>query len=421
MSYKSLFALLSVFMLGASLASAAAVIEVKHSPGAGQFATVHEALATAQAGDTVRVIDNSALFVETINVDLANITLEGLSTLTPRPIIVGDGSGVVDAAGPVVLAYTANATGLIVRNLEIDCNTGAAPDQVCLLGTMADGALIDNCVLDAKLETRVTGGGSRAFEGAKDITFNKCTILNGVNTVVYGQFVAGGTVAFHNCSITGGIDGSFVIQGGTVTVDQHSTLNSSTAANTAYTVCATGDVNLTFRDSVMKSGLTEVLASLIVMDGSGTGGKGTLTVDNCDIVGTYNSATDLGSSTGLRGLGGAMTAVTITDSIFTNLKRGVYIADSGLSGVIEDYCVFKNAPSVQNTIAGFTNGPHDITLANDNLAANHLYADAAAGDYRLWQDSKAATLNSTGTPAYAGSLGLHPTLVPVELSTFTAE
>ena len=64
------------------------VLEVTHTPQEGQYDTVQGAIYAALEGDIVRIIDNSAPFVEQVTLDRA-ITLEGLQTLSPRPTIEG--------------------------------------------------------------------------------------------------------------------------------------------------------------------------------------------------------------------------------------------------------------------------------------------------------------------------------------------
>jgi hypothetical protein len=116
-------------------------------------------------------------------------------------------------------------------------------------------------------------------------------------------------------------------------------------------------------------------------------------------------------------------ALSVTDTIFFNISSVAYVINGNTAGIanFENYNAFKRAPNnLQDQ--GLTRGTNNVYLTSDMTSTGWLYSfeevGGTAGDYRLEQLSQAATLNSTGTPAYAGSQGLHPTFLPVGLSAF---
>jgi Na+/H+ antiporter NhaD/arsenite permease-like protein len=73
---------IAVLFLSTLSFAAGVTREVKHAPGAGQYATITAALADSANGDTIEIVDNSAPFAEAVFFDgKTDITIQGAATL----------------------------------------------------------------------------------------------------------------------------------------------------------------------------------------------------------------------------------------------------------------------------------------------------------------------------------------------------
>ncbi|MCD6386630.1 right-handed parallel beta-helix repeat-containing protein [Candidatus Sumerlaeota bacterium] len=119
----------------------------------------------------------------------------------------------------------------------------------------------------------------------------------------------------------------------------------------------------------------------------------TVTIDQCDL---YYDSTSSATTTGLLIDSGS---VTITDSIISGF--GTRINKAGGATLTNDYNFY---PADGGVFIGTTAGANSLV---DNPGPLYYSTDPMSADFlKLYDNSPAATLNSTGTPPYAGSQGL---------------
>lgn len=414
---RSVICLLVTLGLGLGQTTHAALLEVTHAPGVGQYATVAAALAVATDNDVIEIIDNSAPYIGGIAVNGAtlsknNLTIRGNASLNPRPTITGNGmTNPFDGGVRTVFTYQNAVDNLVVQNLIFQ---GTASDDVVLDARFWNGGTFTNCDF-------IAVGGWNAVRSQVATTFNNCVISGANNTV---EHFFGGPLILDGCTVGNGPDNGMNISGGTVTIRNKSRI--STNNNTSIFIHGEfggNNPNVTIQDSIVTHG-SGGGGNLLVVNGGGAGaGVTSLTIDNSDFIGDVsnypaNSITGAGII-----LNTTMASLNVTDTVFFNIASVAYALNGNIAGLggFENYNAFKRAPNnLQDQ--GLTRGANNAYLTNDMTSTGWLYAfeevGGTAGDYRLLQLSLAATLNSTGTPAHAGSQGLHPTFVPVELGSF---
>jgi hypothetical protein len=370
-----------------------AVHEVSHTPGPGQYATINAALSAAQSGDTVRIIDNSAPYGEVVVVTTDDITLEGDPNLDPRPAIEGPSNTSPFDPG-LKTAFTFDAAGLVCRNLivrtavanhtVIDARFG--PDSVfdnVLMEAPPAALNAFRCQVPAQLSNCEIKGGlfctEMYFSGP--LVFNNCTI--GQDAGILSVYISGGVVAFGNCTI-GKRDGLSVIR--------LRTQFAGIPSEATFQNC----LIFSERDGVNNGHLIEIEA------GDAPSEAKRIVVDNCDLIGRG----DFGSAV----LYGAPGGVVVRDSIFQSIGGPVYegIQEYGNPpgyNLGEGHCAYKQSPNLDPSLIS---AGTSIILAN----SDPLYLNVAGKDFRLFNNSPAATLNSSGTPPYAGSRGLSGAIGP---------
>ncbi len=384
----------------------AAVLEVTHTPGSGQYASVTEAVAAAAAtGDTIRIIDNSAPFEETVLINKV-VTVEGDASLDPRPTILGQCQADIGGYLCTLSFGDAYPDGCVFRNLifkSIDLNNdGWESGSSVVVLRHCFNTVFENCEFDGEdhVETTVT----QRWYWAN--VFNNCTLKGGQYTLI----TMGGTVTFNSCLFekTGG--GSPMMMNSS---DQEltATFNDCTIDYTDTWAVQTYDLwgeNLkTFNYSrcLFIATASAGVQTVAIRPGESTTTDPTFNIDNCDFVRTPESA---GTTYGI--LMAHTSNFTLTDSIFYNLNPGVAFWNPwGLTGgtYTNDYNVFQGN---EFNIEGFTAGEH-TTILN---TGDPLYVDAAAGNYKLLDTSVAATYSSGNTAeTWAGSQGV---LAPYEVT-----
>ena len=380
-----------IMMLGLSLsalsAHAAATLEVSHTPGIGQYPTVGLALAAAVDGDTIRIIDNSAPFNEAFSTSLLNLTLEGEGSLDPRPTLVGPEAISPYDAG-FKTGFTYNGTGLACRNLilQTSVNNNAAVD-----GRFGSGAQFTNVAIQAPSDI------INAFRCQTAATLSDCDITGGLFTV--GMWL-GGTLTLEGCRI--GEDSGLVsvyLHGGTLEVHDStiSTGDGALAAVRVQTQISGVDSSATFTDCVItvdQYGSVATPNLLEIDEGNFPNQTKTVTLDNCDLVGRGDAGGGIMFNTACD--------VTVIDSIFSNIPAAVYgglTADDDPVGyrLSEQYNIYKNCPALNASLVATSS--RALTLSDT------LYLNVRERNLQLFTNSPAATFNSTGTPAWAGSQG----------------
>jgi len=400
-AYSDTVRLAIVITLVSTATAGAAVLEVTHSPGAGQYGSVTAAIAAAADGDTIRIIDNSAPFEETVLIDTPDangmFTLEGDPGLDPRPTIVGQGG--TDIAGAVVtLGFGANyPTGCIIRNLILQSAPQAGPpaySTLCML-RFNFNTTFENVEFDAGSPANIESAISQFWYHTN--TFNNCTFKGGVYTI----FSRSGEAVLNNCAIE--TAGTRTMLHGTTEGAMTMSFNDCTIAQAggAWGVGGydcTNQLTLNFNRCLFKAtpaGGVDV--PMVDVDGAG-GTLPIINIDNCDFV------KGPGADGILRGvLPRVDSTISVTDTIFYNLNPGVALWDAfGISEIGNDYCVFYDC-ELAAAGAGAVLGANTVL---DGAPAD-LYVDAASGDYRVLATSNAATTSSgNSAETWAGSQGV---------------
>jgi len=338
---------LLLFALFSVVAGAQTTREVKHSPGAGQFATVQAAYDVSASGDTVLIIDNSAPFVETVNINRTGITVKGDPSLDPRPTVTAASPGLWHAI--------------------VGTGTNNTVENLILVG--GDWSCVD-----------ANAGGL--------MTLRNCKISKGAATAVYAE---GPTLNLIDCLLTEGPCGLKIIGAGTVTLTGCTvTGNATREIIIASTASATLNLNSTLIMAAPGAG-DAPWHRLIDHD---PGLTYHLNVDNCTLASGGASVTDIGI------IARDGDSLSFMNSIFYNMSTTLNVGGTP-AALIENYNAYQK---VLNTTGSYgTAGAQSLNLAD----TDPLFKDAAAGDYRVYSSSPVAKLNSTGTPAYAGSAGVY--------------
>jgi hypothetical protein len=365
-------------------------LEVTHTPAAGQYGSITAALAAASGDSVVEVIDNSAPFVEQINVNKSDITLQGKAGLNPRPTVRGNATvSPYDATvGNVVMTYQ-NSARLTVANLILEAGTN---DNVVLDARFSDGATFSNC--DFKGRT----GGLAALNSSGATTFNQCTFTGAGNTIIHR---ANGPLVLSGCQVREGSSVGLNIYGGQVQVRDQSRLS----VKAATTVLMHGETagsppDFSLSNSILTTDHSGGNNLLAINAGATGAGVAKVAIDNCDIIGSM-AGYPASSSTGAAILlNTTVASMSVVDTIFFHIASVAYALNgktTGLTGGFEDWCVYSSAPNnLQDQ--GVARGLHSI-------GGEALYVDPAGGDFRLYDNCSAATRNSTGSPAWLGSQG----------------
>ncbi len=397
------FSLVMVILCAGMLALApanAAILEVTHTPGFGQYSSVTDALSAAVAGDTIRIIDNSAPFAETILINKV-VTLEGAPSLDPRPTIIGQGGYTVEGGGDSVctLAFGGYPNGCIIRNLifqSIDKNgDGPEPWSFIVECRFGDNTTFENCEFDPGQNVESAIGQINRSTN----TFNNCTI-KGNN---FGVISLGGSAVFNNCLIEASATGMALYLAGTYEA-LNLTMNDCEIVHYAgygirtfnlWDVVTT--ININMNRCLIKATPPSGTDIVMVRPGDCPPVVPNITIDNCDFVKT------IGAEGILRGIMLAgQSNVVLTDSVFYGINPGVACWDPwGVGGTItNDYNVFQDC---EFQFASVDPGAHWTALD----VSDPLYVDAAAGNYKLLDTSVAATYSSgNSAETWAGSQGV---------------
>ena len=378
-----------LFILATATVAAQNLLEVKHSPGAGQYGSVGAALQAAVAGDIIEVIDNSAVFAENVYINqLPNMTLRGKAGLNPRPTI----QGVAGTAHPLDDFFTNGATlvwnesdSLIVQDLIF--TRGGADFTVD--NRFSDNGDFTNCRFVA------TNAPLSCMRSQRPATFTDCAFL-GANVATVDHFF-GGPLHLVGCTVDEGKSNGVIVSGGSVIIED--SFIGCQGLTTMLIQDRDGEepVQVTLNRSIVT--FTERFQNnLIVVNDGGKEFGCSLSIDNCDIVGSLDRDP---SPTGAGIITNEQTNLAVTDTIFYNISSVAYALNGfNLGSGDEDYNAYKLAPNNLSD-QGIEEGLNNLELADDAP----LYNDPVNYDLRLVDGSAALTLNSTGIPAWAGSQG----------------
>lgn len=369
MKYKLAWsALLGLIVSVGSIANAATTREVTHSATGSQYSTVQAAYDASSSGDTVEIIDNSAPFVETVSLSNNGITVKGKDGLNPRPTVqtASDGWHAIIGGG----------------------NTNTVENLILVGGNWS---------------------GVDATAGSGLLTVRNCQINGGANCGVYAE---GQPITLIGCVVSGSAGyGINIINTCNVTLSG-CTIKSFVQKGIFVAGTATNAVNLNLTDTI------------IIVDPATAGADWSMPISNENTM-PMNLVMDNCTLVGVPGHNVAMLYVAVAESTF-NIKDSIFYftadnaaqnwaylapASFSLASFTEDYNVYQRAVKETAPWVGGTVGSHTITLTS----SAPLFVNAAAGDYSLISSSPAATLNSTGTPAYAGALPVTVTVQPTPL------
>ncbi len=386
---------------------------VHHTAGMGDYTSVVDAVAAANPGDTILIIDNSAPFVGNLDIRDASLTIKGDPTLNPRPTLEGTnavGGGGVKGQLIFPLADNPTVENLILdgRNTSITISgwssgSGGVYENLYIIGPAGDPGdenythsqtfnswfpcTVTDCVIEGGRESVVTEGGGAAGE----MVFSNCVISGASDAAVRNNPGVARTLTFNHCDI------------------------SQKGANRMFQMSSPTPV-LNLYDCLIRPDNTtggSTADSTILFYGSG---PATLIVDNCDLMGpastTHNAFTFLPP----------MTKVSVTDSIMTNYNRYWWIEGSAIANQTfldgcEDYNFYGNGlpndlPTADqpDDINAYPVGAHSVNLAAGDPLYGSVPADgigADAEDFKLVAGSQPLTTprSSVGTQTYAGSQG----------------
>lgn len=384
-------------VLLASSTAWAAILEVTHTPGPGQYATITAALADAQSGDTIEIIDNSAPFVEQVVVDGSvvaknNLIIRGAPALAPRPTIRGTGAANPFDPGMVATVnYNNQVDGLRFENLVIDSSglPGTAVDA-----RFWNGAHFLNC--------RIVAGSDNAIRSQTATIFEGCEIIGGSAGIV--QFF-GGPLVIRDSEARDAIDVGVSVLGGSVRIEG-STLDSQAGATVILQdVLAAVDFSM---ERTILTCTAPFANNLLVVFAGGSGGGVGVDIANSDLIGAGGDTATPFTGAGLIAAG-PVTSLSVRDSIFYNIFSVAYALlgnTAGLEDGFEDWNVYRAAP---NNL-----GDQGVRPGPNNFGGEALYVDPDNGDFRLVDNSSAATRSSPDGLGlgYVGSQGLSGTTDP---------
>ncbi len=391
-----------VTLLTAALALAvapavhAALLEVTHSPGAGQYATVSAALVDATDGDIIEIIDNSASYSDAVHVDgetlsKNDLTIRGQVGLDPKPVIVGNGTtNPWDAGiGEVVVVYSNNVDRIRFENIRFE----AGPDDEVVADIRFwNGGTFTNC--------EFIGGPTNVFRSQVNTVLNDCLLDGGTVSANAIEHWFGGPLVFNNCTILGGSSSSIKLNGGELQLTDTMVMGIAGATINVEDWSAEGHpLSLPIVRSIVGNNGVDTGRNLIIVQAPSNDAID-IAIDNADMIGGGGDPANTNTGAGFV-LNRDITSLTVTDTIFYNLSSVAYALNEHVAGVSEDYCMYKLAPNNLSD-QGVTEGVHSI---EDN--GDPLYVDALNSDFRLQETSAAATLSSGNSPEdYAGSQGV---------------
>lgn len=384
------------------------VAHAGHSP-AGDFTTLAAALDGAAHGTCITVIDNSAPFVADVDLATTNgITIQGLDTLDPRPTLKATGTQLFG------LRLSGASRNFTLRNLIVDASSVGGAGAYAVALTDGGPSRIENC--------RILAGAAvdAAVRSQNDRLLRDCEIVcQTPGSPALSQNVNGGFLV-RDCRVESA-GSALDLAGGAALLEE--TYLSGDDSPTLDVIASDTTCFLRLDRAIVTSTAVGAAASapdLILI--RNVNRRRFLLIDNSDLVGSQ-SAVGAGLSPTPRGIvlqtpAGSdplypATKIAITDSIFYNLSSGAYLLNGNLAtntipGLVfditqgfEDYCAYQFASNTLNS-QGSAKGANSLDLQS----TDRLYADAANADFRVRPNSPAATLNSTGTPPYAGSQGL---------------
>ncbi len=393
-----------------TFSAGAAVLEVTHSPATGQYDSINAAIAAAANGDIIRIIDNSAPYEETVLIDTpgANemLTIEGDPSLDPRPTIIGQGG--TDVGGAIVtLSFGANyPDGCVIRNLilrSIDLN-GDGPEAwstICMM-RFNFNAVFENVEFDAGSPANLDSALDQFWFG--DNTFTDCTFKGGATGTIISM---GGVSTFNHCSILpnpGGVAMNLAASEADTTLSFNDCYiaHQDTFGITTFDLWNANQLTVNLYRCLIQTTVTGNGDIVTIAPGSTSASDPIFNIDNCDFVKGAGSTGIIRNFLYYRGA-----VLNLTDTIFSGTNPGVAVWDPwGVAGVVfnDDYVIYHDCEF--GAVGGsLVQGSNTTVLA----ASDPLYANPAAGDYRLLNTSVAATYSSGNSPeTWAGSQGLEP-------------
>lgn len=368
----------------------AAVREISHTPVVGQYGSINAALADAIAGDVLRIVDNSSPYVESLVIEVDDLTLEGASGLNPAPTISGpEGTNPYDAG--LKTGFTWQGQNLFVQRLQLttDPNNHAVVD-----GRFGVDARFESVTIDAPATVL------NAYRSQQAATLVDCTLRGGLFCV---EMYFGGPLIFENCHVGEGASVNAVyLSGGTLVMresrlslgDGVSVLRVRSAINGIASDATLEYCLLTLdRDGTAPSALVEFEA------GNYPDQSRVVWLDQCDLIGTRTD--EVGVKWGAKG------ELNITDSILQSIGGDVYdgiVRDNVPVGyrLEDDHNVYRKCPQLDVDQI-------DLVHSRRLLTGEPLYLNTFDEDLRIFANSPVANFNSTGTPAWPGSQGVATT------------
>lgn len=391
------------------------VIERTIAPSGGDFTSVQAAISAARDGEVLTITDNSAPYVGAVDfcTGKTGVTLRAAPSLNPRPVIKAP-TGVPKPFAFVTKPPTVPVThNMLFRDLVFDGTDTAGTNSTVFENFSTQTVMrMENCKVQAGATTlyglnlednstilenvdvvKPAAGTTTAFlkRKSRNVAMTSCTIVSGDRAIHH----YGGKLLANKCVFVGG-------NANAVLVDFGSTTNSTTEM-------------LEFYDTIIRSLATAAGNSLIRYNYTTTLHRRNLLLDNCDLVGSLNGWPSFKPTTMAIDINTTMVSNSIKDTIFYNFSGAAidlhaFTLPYSIPGQtfdptlgFEDYNVYKDVANTLDT-QGCVRGTHDVYLT----IADPLYSNPAAGDFRVGASTPAATLNSTGTPAYAGSQGIGP-------------
>lgn len=401
--------------LGVGGAAVVTYTERTVAQSGGNFTSVQAAYDAAVNGDVITILDSATYNENLFFTTKKDIYLRAHPSLSAKPVISGTSAQLY-----TIKLATAGSQRVTIMGIAFDGANLPAGARAFQLEDAGQSAVVD-------CSFTTSGSTDWAFyiTGTRNRIFTNCTIQHqtpGFGAVLQG----GGTVDFENCTINSTVSGAgfFVINGASITLDfDHVTMNtrgpsveqrmghadirnSHLTYNGLQAIRITGAANANFRsfETIFQAAgeLAPATEQWGISTEAGTG-DATIVVDNCDIYGSVDATVGFW----MRNDGDR---AVIKDSIVSNFSAFAFHEDAPGETPAQVY-TGRAATYGQMNYNMLVNAPDPSGVAGTNslngTASAPHYVNAPA-DFRLLASSPAATLNSSGTPAYAGSQGVAP-------------
>lgn len=339
----------------------------------GALTTIQAAIAIANPGDTIQICSGTYVIGSTINLNIANLSLQGLGT---KPVIQ-----VAQAVGNLFLV---TASGVTLDNLEIQKTDVAGFQEI--IAVQADNFTASHNLIygpDPGMTWDAAGITSRAFVISAN---NNITISNNVihhlrqPAYISGSDTTGGSIINNQVSGTKG----WVVEGGNYTFSGNTFGQPQNQSCDIALLATLSPVNIAFYQTLLNLSTNNDNGFICAQYAGGENGRANAFVDDGAAPGG-NGSDNANYSTINAGIAGALTGGTV------NVAAGGYNEDVAANKSV----IISGAGFASTIVTGPIGGASSSTFAvtANNVEIRGFTITRAGNNVPQWTDPN---LNSAG-------------------------